>query len=226
MSYDLITYFNKKFAKIYPQESTHEAAPFITISRETGCGANVVGQMLLEKLRENDSQWILVNKEIVDQAAGSLKVDKNRVNEIISAEERTIANEILDALSTRYYKNDKTVLKAISEVVKHDAKSGKVIIVGRGGVAVTRGLPLGFHIKFIAPLDWRINAIASRRGVSIDQASAFVNETDRKRAKLLEQLSGKKASEILFDLTINSATFTPSQSVSLILEAMKQIQSG
>ncbi len=224
MTYDLITYFNKKFAKMYPQDLPAESGPFITISRETGCGANIVGQMLLEELRKSNSGWKMVNKEIVDQAAGSLKVDKHRVHEIISAEERTIANEILDALSTRYYKNDKTVLKTIADVVKHAAETGRVIIVGRGGVAVTRELSLGLHVKLFAPLKWRTDSIANRRGVTKEQAEVFVKETDRKRVKLLEQLSGKKVSDILFDLTINSATFSPSQSVSLILEAMKARQ--
>jgi cytidylate kinase len=220
MSYDLINYFNRKFAKLYPQTSTNEPGPFITISRETGCAANIIAENLKEKLSKQSSDWKIINKEIIDQAAGKLKVDKQRINNIIHAKHRTVANEILDALSTRYYKNDKTVLKAIAEVVKHDAEEGNIIIVGRGGVAVTQTAPNGIHIKLTAPLEWRINSMVQRRGMTREEATALIKENDKKRAQLLEHLSHKKNSTTLFDLVINCATFSPPQTVSLILEAI------
>jgi cytidylate kinase len=224
MSYDLITYFNRKFANLYPQTPKQKQGPFITISRQTGCNANVVAEMLLEELRKQTPEWKMINKEIIDQAAGKLKVDKQRINDIITAKDRTMADEILNALSTRYYKNDKMVRKAIAEVVHHDAESGNVIIVGRGGVAVTRELEKGIHIKLTAPVEWRVNEIMHRRGISKEESEAFVVATDKKRIKLLEQLSGKKSEDILFDLIFNSATFSPPQIVNLILHALKEKQ--
>ncbi len=221
MSYDLINYFNRKFANLYPQPEKQKSGPFVTISRLTGCNANVVAEMLLEELRKQNPKWKMINKEIIDQAAGKLKVDKQRINDIITAKDRTIADEILDALSTRYYKNDIMVRKAIAEVVRHDAETGNVIIVGRGGVAVTTGMEKGIHLKLTAPLEWRIKGIMQRRGISREEAVNFITTTDKKRIKLLEQLSNKKIDDISFDLVINSATFNPSQIVSLILKAMQ-----
>ena len=220
MSYDLINYFNRKFAKLYPQTTNNEPGSFITISRETGCAANIIAENLKEKLSKQSSDWKIINKEIIDQAAGKLKVDKQRINNIINAKDRTVANEILDALSTRYYKNDKTVLKAIAEVVKHNAEEGSIIIVGRGGVAVTQTVPNGIHIKLTAPLEWRINSMVQRRGMTNEAAASFIKENDKKRTQLLEQLSHKKNSATSFDLIINCATFSPPQTVSLILEAI------
>lgn len=221
MSYELIQYFNSKFAKIYSHEATKEPLPFVTISRETGCGANIIAEMLQNELNTSTHHWKVVNKEIIDEAARTLKVDKQRINDIIQVKHRTMADEILDALSTRYYKNDTMVRKTIAEVVRHDAKNGNIIIVGRGGVAVTQDLPKGLHIKLIAPKEWRINNLIQLRGLSKDDAAAFIKEHDKKRTQLLEQMSGKNIEQIFFSLTINRATFTPVQIVKLILEAMK-----
>lgn len=221
MSYELIQYFNSKFANIYSHEAVKEPLPFVTISRETGCGANIIAEMLQNELRTTNHRWKVVNKEIIDEAASALKIDKQRINDIIHVKNRTMADEILDALSTRYYKNDTTVRKTIAEVVRHDAKKGNIIIVGRGGSAVTQDLPNGLHIKLFAPKEWRINNIIQQRGLSKDAAAAFIKEHDKKRTQLLEQMSEKNIEQILFSLTINRATFTPVQIVKLILEAMK-----
>ena len=221
MSYELIQYFNSKFAKLYSQESTKEPLPFVTISRETGCGANIIAEMLQIELRTTNHRWKVVNKEIIDEAASALKIDKQRINDIIHVKNRTMADEILDALSTRYYKNDTTVRKTIAEVVRHDAKKGNIIIVGRGGVAVTQDLPKGLHIKLLAPKEWRINNLIQQRGLSKEAAAAFIKEHDKERTQLLEQMSGKNIEQISYSLTINRATFTPLQIVKLILESMK-----
>lgn len=221
MSYELIQYFNSKFAKLYSPESEKGPLPFVTISRETGCGANIIAEMLQEKLSTANHRWKLINKEIIDEAANELKVNKQRIDDIINVKDRTIANEILDALSTRYYKNDTMVRKTIAEVVRHDAKKGNVIIVGRGGVAVTQDLPKGLHIKLVAPKEWRIDTLMKRRGLSKDAAAGYIKEHDKKRTQLLEQMSGKNREDIFYSFTINCATFTPLQIVKLILEAMK-----
>lgn len=223
MSYDLISYFNSKFSKLYHPEN-RKALPFITISREAGCGANNIASMIKEKIEDEGARWKVVNKEIIDQAVSQLKVDKHRVNDIINAKDRSIADEILNALSTRYYKNDRMLRKSIKEILRYDAGEGNIIIVGRGGVAVTQDLPLGMHIKFIAPVDWRKNRIIQMRGLSEAEAMEYLTDMDKKRNLLLEQLSNKKFDNTWFDLIINCATFNPSQIVNLILYAMKERQ--
>ena len=224
MTYDLIHYFNSKFAKLYQAEPPVKQLPFLTISRETGCGANIIAQMMQENLQTKQAQWKVINKEIIDQAASQLKVNKHRINDIINAKNRTMADEILDALSTRYYKNDRLLRKSITEIARFDAQQGNTIIVGRGGVAVTHDLPKGFHVKLFAPVEWRTEKIMERRGLSQAIAIEYLKEVDKKRALLLDQLSHKKFDHSWFDLEINCATFTPTQIVKLILDAMKSLQ--
>jgi cytidylate kinase len=224
MSYDLIQYFNRRFAnidKVEVKPDMKTPGPFVTISRETGCNANLIAEELVNILKKDDFRWKYINKELIYQAANKLKVNPKRIHEIIEAEHRTSANEILDALATRYYKNDRIVRKNLTEILKYDATQGHVIIVGRGGVAVTKDIERGLHIKLVAPLDYRIEKIMERKKMTVDQAKEYVIETDKKRALLLEQFSGKKINQIYFDLTLNCQSFDSKGIVDVILKAMK-----
>ncbi len=223
MTYDLIHYFNQKFDKLYRTESK-KTLPFITLSRETGCGANAIALMLQEELTSREKKWNVINKEIIDEAASQLKVDRHRIYDVINARNRTMADEILNALSTRYYKNDRILRKSITEIVRHDAQTGNIIIVGRGGVAVTQDLPMGMHIKLMAPVKWRVENVMKMRGMTENSAMEYIDDIDKKRKQLLKQLSGNKFNNSWFNLVINCATFTPLQIVRLISDSMKMRQ--
>jgi len=150
-----------------------------------------------------------------------LKVDPGRIYEVIESSERTTIDEILDALSYKYYKNDRVVRKNLAEIIRFDAKQGHVVIVGRGGVVVTKEIPGGLHIKLTAPFSWRVNEIMKSNNLSKEKAEHFVKENDAKRKKLIEQLSNNKIENVYFDITINRETFDKEQTASIILNAME-----
>ncbi len=224
MSYDLIEYFNKRFPVSDIKKETFikkKPGPFVTISRETGCEGSGVAEILISKLKEHNSRWKLINKEIIIEAAQKLKVDPGRVYEVIESSERSTIDEILDALSYKYYKNDRVVRKNLAEIIRFDAKQGHVVIVGRGGVVVTGDIPNGIHIKLTAPLSWRVKEIMHKNKLSKAEAEKYVIETDTKRKKLIEQLSNNKIDNVYFDITINRETFNKEQTASIILNAME-----
>jgi cytidylate kinase len=225
MAYDLIDYFNRRYAVDLKKEPEHfrkKPGPFITISRETGCGANEVARALVDFLKKQHSvKWKLINKEIIYQAAHRLQVDPKRVYEVIESEERTVVHEIIDALATRYYKNDRVVRKNVADILKFDARQGFVVIVGRGGVAVTKEIPNGLHIKLVAPLEWRVQQIRERKKMDRKEAERYIMESDQKRIHLLEQLSGKPVEQLFFDLIVNRERFSVDQTVRLLYQTME-----
>ena len=50
-----------------------------------------------------------------------------------------------------YYKSDLKIRTTIAKVIRKFANEGNAIIVGRGGVAITRDIPLSLHIFLEAP---------------------------------------------------------------------------
>ena len=113
------------------------------------------------------------------------------------------------------------VRKTITEVSRHYAQEGHMIIVGRAGVATTHDLSSGLHIRLLAPYEWRLNALKKRKAFEHTDVETFIRSHDRKKRKLIEDFGGKKLNEIQFDLSFNCATFSKPQMVKIIVEAME-----
>ena len=221
MTYDLMTYFDQRFSKATKKPVKKEPGPFVTISRETGCNATAIAQDLAKALSQYGKKWQYVNKEILEESAHKLNLDEIKVEHIFEDEARTHLDEILGALSNRYYKNDKTVRKTISQVLRHFAIQGNMVIVGRAGVSTTRDIPNGLNVRLVAPYEWRVNSLKKRKAFDHVNVEKFIKEHDEKKKRLIEQFCGKKFHEVYFDLILNRETFTSQQIIAIIIEAMK-----
>ena len=219
MPYDLLTYFNQRFAESKPK--TKGTGKFVTISRQTGCNGTGIAQDLVHALEQKGHVWKFINKEILEQSASKLKLDTSQIKYVFETRRKTHADDVISALSSRYYKSDKVVRNTITEVLQHYAKMGNVIMVGRAGVATTEELEGGLHIRLIAPYSWRYNSLMNRSGFENQDVGKFIEEHDKKKRKLIKDFSGKSIDEIEFDLTINTKNFTRKHVVDLIITAMR-----
>lgn len=195
--------------------------PFVTISRQTGCNGTGVAVDLVKALKLHHQNWKYINKEILEESANQLKLDPSKIKYVFETRKTTHVDEVLAAFSSRYYKSDKVVRKTIKEVLQHYAQAGNVIIVGRAGVATTKDIPGGLHLRLIAPYDWRVSSLKKRKSFEGVDVASFIKNHDLKKKKLIEEFSKKDISEIEFDLTINCATFTRQEVIDLIISAMK-----
>lgn len=208
--------FERKQAGI---ASTSEKLPFITISREFGCQANLLATMLKQELDKRGKPWRIMNKEIIQNAARELHMDSNIISRISDAFDRTTIDEVIHALSSKYYKSDRKIRQTVASVVLNTAKSGRAIIVGRGGAAVTRELQPAIHIHMIAPIEWRLSSLMERHGLKREETLKQLTETDHKRYKLIrDSLKGLESIENLYDLTIDCHLVTHQEMVELILQ--------
>ncbi|MHC1776940.1 MAG: AAA family ATPase [Lentimicrobium sp.] len=193
--------------------------PFITISREFGCQANLLATMLKEELDKSGKTWQIMNKEIIQDAARELHLDSDLISRIAGSFERTQMDEIIHALSSRYYKSDRKIRQTIASVVLNTAHAGHTIIVGRGGAAITRGLHPSIHVHMIAPIEWRLNSLMVRHSLKREETYKQLTETDHKRYKLIrDNLKGAEAIEHLFDLSINCSLVSHEEMVTIIMK--------
>jgi cytidylate kinase len=99
------------------------------------------------------------------------------------------------------------------------AYEGHVIIVGRGGVAITHDIPKSLHIMLEAPLDWRSLRVAENYKITQEAARKSAGEIDKKRKEFRDYFQGKGSDYTRFDLTFNCMTFTIEEIVHVILKA-------
>lgn len=205
-----------------------EPGPVITISRDTGCSASVITKLLYDQIqlryynnKENPGQWKLIDKEVIHIAAQTLQVNPYELNYVFKGIEKNALTEVLESLSSKYYHSDRKVKRIIFNIIRGMAERGHIIFLGRGAAAITRNMQNSLHIRFVAPLDWRIKQVASRFNMTAEKAATFVQESDERRTKLIECF-GEKNDTSLFDAIYNTSRLTHEEIVDQILILAKQ----
>jgi hypothetical protein len=178
-----------EFQQQHPQEAPTGARPrgsFITISRQDGAGGRSLAIELVGRLNEIDPgelPWTVWDNELVERVAAEYRLPPARVaaleDERPSWLEETLGN--LSIGSAQAYPDELTVYHRVAMTIRALAEMGRVVIVGRGAVFVTRDLPRGVHVRLVAPVEFRVAATARTLGISPEAAGDWVKEKDRSR---------------------------------------------
>jgi cytidylate kinase len=205
-------------------EKRTDSGPVITISRETGCSASAVAHGLAIRLDDHARQlnlrggWQYINREILEKSAEKLHLDITHIKKVLTDKERGMMDEVVEALSGKRHMSDLRIKKTTQDVLKEFALRGNVILVGRGGVISCRHISRSLHVRFEAPLEWRINEIMNRFGYDKKFAREFILKSDKEREHMIGCLTGEKTCNTLFDLIVNASRFSKEQMTELIFQ--------
>ncbi|MBI9052800.1 MAG: cytidylate kinase-like family protein [Bacteroidales bacterium] len=219
----LLKYLEERYKYNIPKQEPLVPGPVITISREFGCPANLCATDLAELLTKIDGKdnepWKVISKEILEQAAKELGLTPDKIEFVFKFEKRSAVDEILEALSSKYYKSERKIKNTIREVIRSMGERGRVIIVGRAGSTILRDIPNSLHIRLIAPVDYRIDGVSRRHEISHSEAKKLTLEMDKKRAQLRNDFAGRKVDDVDYDLIINTKVLKSEEIVELIAKA-------
>jgi len=221
MQGDLLNYLKKKYEETLLKKTG--PGPVITLSREYGCPAKVIAQKLSEVLSNHLDKsgmkysWKWYNKEILDESARQLQLDPSKIKYVFDYEKKSILEDFFSSFS-QYYQSDRKIRSTIGKVIREIAEQGQAIIVGRGGIAITRDLSNSLHINLVAPLDWRAAIISERYNVSIDEARISAIDIDNKRKEFRDYFEGKNSDYTSPDISFNCMTLSIDEIVSTIVK--------
>lgn len=226
MELDLHKYMSKRLQE--ELGNTEQPGPVVTISRLYGCPAKKVARKLIEMIAEkmevkgySGVQWNLITKEIMSESARALEVDPDQIKYVFDYEQKGIIDDILSSHLKKYYKSDRKIRNTIARVIRNIAYEGNAVIVGRGGVAITRDIPRSLHINLEAPLQWRVLRISEKNCMPFEDAEQYTKDVDTKRKQFREYFEGKNTDYTQFDLTFNCMTLTVDEIVKIILRAIE-----
>jgi cytidylate kinase len=225
MKVDLSKYLNDWYKEdparnIYP-------GPVVTISRELGCPCKKIACELAEKLNKSKSTnvkahpWRWISKEIMMESAKELEADCSQIEHIFNYKTRGVLEDLLFAQSKDYYKSDLKIRTTIAKVIRNFANEGNAIIVGRGGVAITRDIPRSLHIFLEAPLEWRTMRTAEKHNMSINHARQLAISIDKKRGQFRDYFQGRGNDYTRFDIKFNCMTMEIDAIIKTIIGALK-----
>jgi len=195
-------YKNKDFEK---KKNDEYKGTVITISRQCACSAIDIARELSAMLKEKTSkEWPVISKEILEESSALLKFDSaSDLDYIFRDEPKGVMDDILSAFSKKYYYSDKKIRKTIYTVIKKYAQKGNCIIVGRGGVALTKDMDFAFNIKLQASMKWRINEMQKVYSLSNAEMQKFIVDVDSKREHLRNNFNGGELPLSAYDIIFN-----------------------
>ncbi len=179
----------------------------ITITREYGAGGGEVAGKLAETLG-----WELLDRELLHQAAQVEHVPDEELNRL---DEKAITM----ADRFRLHPPHQKYLRGLTEAARTAAQRGNVVLVGRGARHLLGETPNVFHLRLVAPRDWRAQRMARLEGWPPEQARARCLEMDRTRELFSRYFFGDAAVQpAQYDLVVNTAR-VPLEDVACVVAA-------
>ena len=192
--------------------------PFVTISRQAGAGGTTLAQHLVERLNDVDPDldrtWTCWDRELVERVANDHHISQELIDSLEDVH-RTWLEDFFTGLSLgdeADQPDELAVYHRVAATVRALAQLGRVVIVGRGGVCITRNMPGGTHVRLVAPVKDRVAFMMRKFNVSHDVAAEHVRRLDRNRESFYRRYwpTHPLASE-MFTVTLNTANLREDQ---------------
>ena len=187
--------------------------PVITISREPGTGGSEIARRLALALKMD-----LVGAQIIQKIAESADISA-KVIESLDEKELTRRDHWLSSLIEARHLWEDDYLYHLTKVIGTFGRQGNVIIVGRGAQYI---LPPEdtFRLRFIAPIEIKIQNVMRDFGSSSIDAEKYVIKTDSDRhAYLRKYFNADVTDPSHYDMVLNTGKLGIDGSVEAIKAA-------
>lgn len=199
-----------------PVPSPVTPSPFVTISRQAGTGGRALGHALARHLSQRDHcDWTCYDRELVEKVAVDHRIERTLVESLEDASHSWVKDFIVSTAVTGPGHGFTTagseefkVFRRVAMTIRAIAQTGHAIVVGRGGVFVTRNLPdaHGVHLRLIAPFEHRVAEYARHYDATPDAAAAAVRRLDANRAAFFKRYwPAGRLDPLTFTATFNTA---------------------
>ncbi len=191
----------------------------VAISFETGSGAVSVVQHLARYLESRapaqGEPWRVFDKNLISQVLEDHHWPV-RLAKFLPEDTHNPVDDLMDELLGLHPPASLVVQQSI-ETVHRLSREGHVILAGWGVNAITAGLPNVFQVRLVGSLEKRVARIEEREGLSRKEARAFIQRSDRGRARYLRKYFHRQVSDVLlYDLVLNTDRFSEIEVAHLI----------
>lgn len=199
----------------------------VALGRQYGSGGREIGEKLAK----------LMDVPFYDRELIALAAQKSGISpETYASIDETATNSLLYALSTGAFMfsnhftsiselpmNDKLYIlqnKIINEIAEKD---GSCVIVGRCADYILRNNPNCVSVFIHAPLEKRVERVATKEGISIQAAETLISRTDKKRANYYNFYTNREwGSTTNYEMCISSYPMGSDEVAQVLLEYIKR----
>lgn len=199
----------------------------ITVGRQYGSGGREIGTMLAEKLG-----IAYYDDMLLKEAAKESGLCEDLFHSFDERPKSFLYSIAMDPYSfsmnsiTARGNIEQQVYLATYETIKKLADKGPCVLIGRCADYALKDRDDVINIFITAPLENRIERVAKRNDISLEEAKDRIKKTDKSRASYYNYYSSKDWGEAKsYDLCIDSSLLGIEGTVEL-LEKMIQLRSG
>jgi cytidylate kinase len=223
MSDILYNYMSKRFGEPNPKDLKTKPGPVVTISRMAGCSSQRLARELAVRLNQfhSSDHWSVISKEVLQESAEKLQLDPKKIKTVFKVQDRSVLDDIMQAFLSQDYHLERRMRNTVINVIRRFSIEGHKIILGRGANIICSDLELAFHVRIIAPLEWRIKKVMSDKKFNRDEALHCIEKTEKDRNKFRNSIKGKMVEDDDFDLTINQSRFSNDEIIEVIMSGLK-----
>ena len=215
----------------------------ITFSRQLGSRGDAIATAVCEQLgyRYFDKKMMveaaaevgLSEQEVVDFSEDHYEV-RSFLSRLLRAEPRPIDT----ATARRMESVGRTPLTARGlddaqciELVRYTILSayniGNIVVVGRGGQAILQGKPGTLHVRVIAPLDARIQAMQAQGRTGIAEIKLKLHQADQSTAAYLKRFYELDVDDPThYHLVINTGRISESAAIASVMAAARALEAA
>ena len=191
--------------------------PFIAISRESGAGGSIIARQVGQQL-----DWDVLDKEILDFLVQRYNLPRDML-EFVDETKASWIHDVLGSFFDSRVVSHENYVVHLERIMFLAALHGNVVFVGRGAHCI---LPRdnAIAVRIIAPMEYRIEQIMTRRNLDRVGAQQLIKEIDEGRDAFNRRyFHGGMQDPHLFDMVINVERIGPELAARQIVDTYRQL---
>ncbi len=181
--------------------------PIITISRETGIGAAAICEKLTDYFNqraiEHYNDWTYFDRGLMEKVMEDHHLPEHFRKFIDDEKPIKIDSWFSEMMGISPSKL--SVVRKTTQTILKLAEYGNSIFVGRGSTIITSGMPKSFHLRLIAPLNYRIDNALKLYDYDRKTTIEFIKQEDESRKNYVSKYFHKNIEDpLLYHAVINT----------------------
>lgn len=186
----------------------------VALSREAGIGSSAIAHDLGKRLG-----WPVYDHELLERIANDMQL---RPEQLKRVDERPVPwlVERLETFLAKPTVTEPAYVEHLIATLLALASHGRCVVVGRGSAHLLSSQTT-FRVRLVAPLEFRIRALAAREEIGKEEAASRIRQIDSERGTFVRHhFRHDPTDPHLYDLTVNCSQFSPEESADLIAGAL------
>jgi Cytidylate kinase-like family len=182
--------------------------PAVTISRETGAGANAIAHAVARYLDRDcpgydECPWAVFDRNLVKKILEDHQLSET-MEKFVSEDLPFPLSDALESL-LGLHPSSWHLKECAEETIRRLAANGNVILVGRGAAIITSLWPNVLHVRLVAPFNLRVQNYAESHNIIAKEAARVVRDSDEARLRYVQSYFGVSVADTShYDLVINT----------------------